>query len=104
LKAAKDAAGRNFEIVEVEQPRPLFDAEGRRLALSYVNFYLPNGGVVLPAFEDGAADKRAFDIIAKLYPKREPIQLPAFELAYAGGGIHSLCLPQPVGKAAAERA
>jgi agmatine deiminase len=104
LKAAKDAAGRNLEIVEVEQPRPLFDAEGRRLALSYVNFYLPNGGVVLPAFEDGAADKRAFDIIAKLYPKREPIQLPAFELAYAGGGIHSLCLPQPVGKAAAERA
>jgi agmatine deiminase len=101
LKAAKDAAGRDLEIVEIEQPRPLFDAEGRRLALSYVNFYLPNGGLVLPAYEDGAADKRAFDILAKLFPKREPIQLPATELAYGGGGIHSICLPQPAGNAAA---
>jgi len=99
LKATKDAAGRDLDVVEVEQPRPIFDAEGRRLALSYVNFYLPNGGVIIPAYEDGA-DKRAFDTIAKLFPKREAVQLPALELAYGGGGIHSICLPQPVGNAA----
>jgi agmatine deiminase len=100
LKASKDAAGRALEIVEVEQPRPQFDPEGRRLALSYVNFYLPNGGVIIPAYEDGAADKRAFDTIARLFPKRETIQLPAVELAYGGGGIHAICLPQPAGNAA----
>ena len=100
LKAAKDAAGRDLEIIEVEQPRPQFDAEGRRLALSYVNFYLPNNALIVPAYEDGAADKRAFDTICKLYPKREVIQLPAIELAYGGGGIHSICLPQPAGNAA----
>jgi agmatine deiminase len=101
LKAAKDAAGRELEVIEVEQPRPQFDAEGRRLALSYVNFYLPNNAVILPAYEDGAADKRAFDTISKLFPKREAIQLPAIELAYGGGGIHSICLPQPAGTVAA---
>jgi agmatine deiminase len=100
LKAAKDAAGRDLEVIEVEQPRPQFDAEGRRLALSYVNFYLPNNALILPAYEDGAADKRAFDTISNLYPKREVIQLPAIELAYGGGGIHSICLPQPAGNAA----
>jgi agmatine deiminase len=100
LKAAKDAAGRELEVIEVEQPRPQFDAEGRRLALSYVNFYLPNNAVLVPAYEDGAADKRAFDTIAKLFPKREAIQLPAIELAYGGGGLHSICLPQPAGNAA----
>jgi agmatine deiminase len=100
LKAAKDAAGRDLEVIEVEQPRPQFDAEGRRLALSYVNFYLPNNALILPAYEDGAADKRAFDTISKLFPKREVIQLPAIELAYGGGGIHSICLPQPAGNAA----
>jgi len=100
LKAAKDAAGRSLEIVELEQPRPQFDAEGRRLALSYVNFYLAKDGVILPAYEDGAADKRAFDTVAKLYPKREVIQLPAIELAYGGGGIHTICLGQPAGTAA----
>ena len=100
LKATKDAAGRDLEVVEIEQPRPQFDTEGRRLALSYLNFYLPNGGVIIPAYEDGAADKRAFDTISKLFAKREAIQLPAVELAYGGGGIHSICLPQPSGTAA----
>ncbi len=100
LKSTKDAAGRDLEVVGIEQPRPQFDAEGRRLALSYVNFYLPNGGVIIPAYEDGAADKRAFDTISRLFPKREAIQLPAIELAYGGGGIHSICLPQPAGSAA----
>jgi agmatine deiminase len=100
LKASKDAAGRELEIVEIEQPRPQFDADGRRLALSYVNFYLPNGAVIIPAYEDGAADKRAFDTISKCFPKREAIQIPAVELAYGGGGIHSICLPQPAGAAA----
>ncbi len=100
LKTTKDAAGRDLEVVEVEQPRPQFDAEGRRLALSYMNFYLPNNALILPAYEDGAADKRAFDTISKLFPKREVIQLPAIELAYGGGGIHSICLPQPAGNAA----
>lgn len=99
LKAAHDAAGRALEIVEVEQPRPQFDADGRRLALSYVNFYMPNGGIVMPAFEDGAADKRAFDVMARLFSKREIVQIPAIELAYGGGGIHSTCLPQPTGDA-----
>jgi agmatine deiminase len=61
---------------------------------------MPNDAVILPAYEDGAADKKAYDTIARLFPKREVIQLPAIELAYGGGGIHSICLPQPAGNAA----
>jgi agmatine deiminase len=100
LRQMRDAAGRELEIIEVEQPRPCFDAEGRRLALSYTNFYLPNGAVILPAFEDGQADKRAYDVATRVFNKREIVQLPAIELAYGGGGIHSICLPQPAGNIA----
>ena len=87
-------------MVEIEQPRPIFDAEGRRLALSYINYYMPNDGIVMPAFDDGASDRRAFDTMTRLFPKREIVQIPAIELAYGGGGIHSFTLPQPVGAAA----
>lgn len=100
LRQMRDAAERELEIIEIEQPRPRFDAEGRRLALSYTNLYIANDAIVLPAYEDGPADKRAYDIITNLFPKREIIQLPAIELAYGGGGIHSICLPQPAGAAA----
>ncbi|MBI2256795.1 MAG: agmatine deiminase family protein [Proteobacteria bacterium] len=100
LRQMRDAAGRELEIIEIEQPRPRFDTEGRRLALSYTNFYLPNGAVILPAFEDGPADKRAYDIATRVFSKREIVQLPAIELAYGGGGIHAICLPQPAGNVA----
>ncbi len=100
LRQARDASGRELEIVEIEQPRPRFDADGRRLALSYVNFYMPNHALIMPAYEDGPADKRAYDILARVYTRREIIQVPAIELAYGGGGIHSICLPQPAGNIA----
>ncbi len=100
LRQMRDAVGRELEIIEIEQPRPRFDAEGRRLALSYTNFYFANGAVILPAFEDGLADKRAYDIATRIFQKREIVQLPAIELAYGGGGIHSICLPQPAGNVA----
>ncbi len=48
----------------------------------------------------GPLTSAPFDTISKLFPKREVIQLPAIELAYGGGGIHSICLPQPAGNAA----
>jgi agmatine deiminase len=97
LKAARNAKGAALEVVEVEQPRPLFDPDGKRLAQSYVNFYMPNDGIVMPAFDDGATDRKAFDIMTRLFPRREVVQIPALELAYGGGGIHAFTLPQPVG-------
>jgi len=97
LKAARNANGQPLEVMEIEQPRPRFDDEGKRLALSYVNFYMPNDGILLPTFDDGANDRKAFDTMTRLFPKREIVQVPALELAYGGGGIHSFTLPQPVG-------
>jgi agmatine deiminase len=100
LRGMRDAMGRELEIVEIEQPRPQYDAEGRRLALSYMNFYMANDAIIMPAFDDGPQDKRAFDTMNRLFPKREVLQFPAVDLAYGGGGIHSICLPQPAGDAA----
>jgi agmatine deiminase len=97
LKAGRNAHGQALEVVEIEQPRPRFDPEGKRLALSYVNFYMPNDGIVMPAFDDGANDRKAFEVMTRLFPRREIVQIPALDLAYGGGGIHAFTLPQPVG-------
>jgi agmatine deiminase len=61
---------------------------------------MPNDGIVMPAFDDGASDRKAFDTMTRLFPKREIVQIPALELAYGGGGIHSFTLPQPAGPVA----
>jgi agmatine deiminase len=96
LKAARDAKGRPFQLVEIEQPRPRQSDEGRRLPLAYTSLYLANGGVIIPAFE-APQDDRAFAIIAKLFPDRQPVQLLASDIVYGGGGFRPMTLPQPTG-------
>jgi agmatine deiminase len=95
LGAARDAAGRAFEIVELPQPLDAGeDWRGRLLQASYVNFYLPNGGVVMPGFDD-PADEGARAILADCFPGRDILQIDARDIVEGGGGIHCITQQEP---------
>lgn len=94
LKGATDARGRRFEVVTVEQPEVVHKGE-LRLSQSYVNFYIANGGVVMPAFGDRRRDEQAHGALRELFPRHKVLQLPARELAYGGGNIHCITQQQP---------
>ncbi|HYC03798.1 MAG TPA: agmatine deiminase family protein [Azospirillaceae bacterium] len=93
LAAARDARGRELEIVTLRPPARQ-EQHGVRLTLSYTNFYLANGGVVLPAFED-PADEEAFRTFRRLFPDRQVVQIPAMDIVRGGGGIHCITQQQP---------
>jgi agmatine deiminase len=97
LRAASDAKGRALEIIEIEQPRRRVLENGWRMSLSYTNFYIANGGIVMPAFED-PQDAKAFEIVSKAFPDRKVIQIPALDIAYGGGCIHCITQQQPAGE------
>ncbi|MCI0430812.1 MAG: agmatine deiminase family protein [Rhodospirillales bacterium] len=99
LRATKDAAGRDLEVISIEQPRRREMEDGRRLALSYINFYIANGGVVMPAFED-PQDRHAYDAIQRAFPDRRVVQVPATDIVFGGGGIHCITQQQPAGEPA----
>ena len=94
LRAARDAAGRELEVIEIEQPAARFRPDGRRLTMSYLNFYLANGAVLLPMFGD-AKDDAAYAAIKAAFPDRQAIQIDATDLVYGGGGIHCITQQQP---------
>jgi len=96
LRAATDAQGRALEVIEIEQPRPRYLPDGSRIAASYVNFYVANGAVVMPAFED-PQDARAFEAVTRAFPGREIVQVPALDIVFGGGGIHCITQQQPDG-------
>ncbi len=102
LRAATDARGRKIEVVPVQQPRARVRAgAGRgRASLSYINFYLANGGVVVPGFED-PADAAAAKVIAAAFPDRKLVQVDALEIVQGGGGIHCITQQQPLVQAPA---
>ncbi len=94
LRAARDAKGRELEIVEIEQPAPAHDDDGRRLSRSYINFYMANGGIVMPSFED-PKDGPAYTALSKCFPQREVRHVQASDIVRGGGGIHCITQQQP---------
>jgi agmatine deiminase len=95
LREASDSRGRPLEVVTVEQPA-ITRVGGRRLSQSYINFYIANGGVIMPAFNDRRRDDAARAIVQSLFPDRIVRQLPAQELAVGGGNIHCITQQQPL--------
>jgi agmatine deiminase len=93
LEKAVDARGRRLQIIsmddahEVQTPHPMF-------CRSYVNFYLANGGIVMPSY-GVPADVRARAVIPAAYADREVVQVDVTYLASGGGGIHCITQQQP---------
>ncbi len=78
-----------FTFEEGEEQRKA----GERLAASYVNFYLSNGGILIPRFGD-ANDDKAARILAALFPDRELSPIYARPIIVGGGNIH--CITQQI--------
>ena len=94
LRAARDARGRRLEVIPVPQPAPR-QAGGERMSLSYINFYIANDAVLMPAFDD-PMDAVARDTIQAAFPHRQVVQVPVLPILAGGGGIHCITQQQPL--------
>jgi len=94
LGGARDAAGRPLEVIELPAPTVLADDVGW-VGYSYVNHYVCNGAVILCAFDDPHDDVAAA-ALARCYPGREVVLVPARDLFECGGGIHCITQQQPM--------
>ena len=86
------AAG--LKVVKLPMPRPLAFA-GRRLPASYANFYIANGLVLAPTFND-PNDRVALGTLARLFPDREVVGIHSTELVWGLGTLHCLTQQQPM--------
>lgn len=93
LRAATDAAGRKFEILELPQYPCRELRDGTETMVAYANFYVTNGGVVVPV-GDHPLDEAALETIASAFPEREVVGVPGNVIAYGGGGVH--CITQQI--------
>ena len=113
LMSAKDARGRALEVHKIHQPDPMTmtneEAEGldvvdtaflrpagERLAGSYINFYITNGGIIFPLFND-RNDEKARRKLAELFPSDKIVGVYAREILLGGGNIHCITQQQPAG-------
>jgi agmatine deiminase len=93
LKAATDQDGRPLEVVELPLPGPVA-FKGMRLPASYGNFYIANGLVLVPVFND-PNDRHALDILARLFPDREVVGIYSGDFIWGFGAMHCMTQQQP---------
>jgi agmatine deiminase len=93
LQAARDQSGKPLNIVELPMPRPVV-FERRRLPASYANFYIANGVVLVPVFND-PNDRIALNTLSDLFPKREIVPIYSGDLVWGLGTMHCMTQQQP---------
>ena len=117
LNDERDARGERLKVHKLPAPVPLVMGEkeaagvvtregsrrrkaGERLAGSYVNFYIANGGIVMPLLHP-RTDRAAAAKLRRLFPERRVVGVPAREVLLGGGNIH--CITQQVPRSGTKR-
>jgi len=93
LREAMDQNGKSLAIIELPMPAPVH-FQGIRLPASYANFYIANGIVIVPVFND-PNDRIALDILADLFPDREIVGIYCGDLVWGFGTLHCMTQQQP---------
>jgi agmatine deiminase len=83
-----------LRIVKLPFPRAV-EMNGERLPASYANFYVANGVVIVPTFND-KNDRIALNVLAELFPDREIVGIHAVDLVWGLGTLHCLTQQQPM--------
>ncbi|MGI0131460.1 MAG: agmatine deiminase family protein [Thermoplasmata archaeon] len=95
LRAAVDPDGRPFEVVELPMPSPR-SYSGQRVPASYLNFYVANGCVLVPTFND-PHDRVALARLERLFPGRTVVGIHSGDLIWGLGSVHCLTQQEPLG-------
>ncbi len=93
--ASLDPAVGPLRIVELPFPRPVM-MQGERLPASYANFYIANGVVLVPTFND-PNDRVAMDVLARALPHHRIVGVHAVDLVWGLGTLHCLTQQEPAG-------
>ncbi len=93
LRTMRDERGAPLKIESLPMPRAIV-YDGTRLPASYANFYIANGAVVMPTF-DCPADAIATATLARLFPGRRILGIPATDLVWGLGAVHCLTQQHP---------
>jgi agmatine deiminase len=94
LELAIDARGRRLEIVDLVCDHTGIGHQDELFCSSYINFYLPNNGLVMPSY-GVAADAIVRDQLANIFPGRKLVAVDLNAIAPGGGGIHCITQQQP---------
>ena len=95
LGSATDARGQQLRVVRIPSPGRVLGADGNVVPASYMNFYLGNARVLMPAFGT-RWDEPARAALQALFPAREVVARSARAILEGGGTFHCMTQQEPL--------
>jgi agmatine deiminase len=96
LQALRTPTGKPYQLVALPWPRPCYDEDGHRLPATYANFFIINGAVLVPTYND-SQDEVALKIVANVFAGREIIGIDCRPLIAQHGSLHCVTMQIPQG-------
>jgi len=93
LREMRDQDGQQLRVVRLPMPAPVY-FDGQRLPASYANFYIANGIVIVPTFND-VNDRVALNMLAELFPTRRVVGIASQDLVLGLGTLHCMSQQEP---------
>ena len=93
LQRMTDQDGRPLRVVTLPMPAPVYYEE-QRLPASYANFYIANGIVLVPVFND-PHDVGTLQMLQELFPQRRVVGINARAMVWGLGAFHCVTQQQP---------
>ncbi len=109
LRSMTDQDGKPLRIIPIRQPKPVYVSEhaptqamvngkrGYRIPASYANFYIANGKVLVPVWDD-PADADAVDALQRCFPDRKIVPIDSRDLTWGFGSFHCSTQQMPAGR------
>lgn len=94
LSALRSHDGQAYHLIPLPWAQAQWDEEDNRLPLTYANFLILNGAVLLPVYED-PADHIAIQRLQTAFPDRQIVPIPCLELARQHGSLHCVTMQLP---------
>jgi len=82
-----------LKIIELPMPGPVY-FDGQRLPASYANFYIANGIVLVPVFND-PRDVEALTVLRGAFPRRQIVPIYCRDFVLGLGTLHCCTQQQP---------
>lgn len=94
VASAKNSEGESLIPLALRMPSPKFQ-EDARMPACYCNYYLANGAVIVPTFQD-KADDVAMQLLKDCHPDRAIVGVDALDLVWGLGAFHCMTQQQPL--------
>ncbi len=97
LRRATDARQRAIQLIVLEGPEKISDRFGTDdFAAGYMGYYVCNGAVIMQAFGDRTADRKAKQTLQSGFPDHRIEQIVIDGIAAGGGSIHCATQQEPL--------